>query len=102
MTTRLEGEIIRLEGACRVEEAEALAGLLAAGGRVVDLGACETMHGAVVQALLAFRPLLAGAPSDAFLRELLVPALQSPDVGATISTAPSMKEPPSRDPASGQ
>jgi hypothetical protein len=102
MTTRLDGELIRLEGLCRVEEAETLAGLLAAGGRTVDLSECEAMHGAVAQALLAFRPALAGAPRDAFLRELLVPALQSPDASATIPTAPSMKEPPASDPASGQ
>lgn len=93
MTTRLDGDVIRLEGACRVEEAEVLAGLLGAGGRAVDVTACESMHAAVAQALLAFRPPLRGAPPDPFLRERLLPALQLGAAGATSASGGSMETP---------
>ncbi|MGG5890201.1 hypothetical protein ACLF3G_24080 [Falsiroseomonas sp. HC035] len=76
MTVRLDGTVIRLEGACHLEDAEALTVLLQPReARVVDLSACRSLHGAVVQALLAHRPLLAGEPVSPFLRDLLMPAL---------------------------
>jgi hypothetical protein len=76
MTVRVDDDgAIRLEGACRVEEAETLTALLRAGRGPVDLSACESLHAAVVQALLAFAPALRGAPSNGFLRDHLVPAL---------------------------
>ncbi|MGK7867682.1 hypothetical protein [Falsiroseomonas sp. E2-1-a20] len=76
MTVRLDGTVIRLEGACHLEDAEALTVLLQPGeSRVVDLSACQSLHGAVVQALLALRPRLAGEPVSPFLRDLLLPAL---------------------------
>ena len=76
MTVRLDGDVIRLEGRCHLEEAEALTALLQAGGTpTLDLSACEALHGAVVQAILAFRPRLTGTPASPFLRDLLFPAL---------------------------
>ena len=76
MTVRVDGEWLRLEGECRVEEAETLASLLQQGGwRGVDFGQCRLAHGAVVQALLAFRiPVVAGGGSG-FVTDFLVPAL---------------------------
>ncbi|RAK57547.1 hypothetical protein [Phenylobacterium deserti] len=76
MTVRLDGEIVRLEGPCRVEEAETLVALLQAGERGVDLSRCQSVHGAVVQVLVAFAPRLVGEPDDQFLRDLLLPALR--------------------------
>lgn len=75
MTVRREGDVVWLEGACRVEEAETVVGLLGAGMRTVDLSRCQALHAAVAQVLLAFRPALRGAPEDLFLREHLLPAL---------------------------
>lgn len=75
MTVRCEGDTVWLEGVCRVEEAEVLAGRLAAGVARVDLSRCTGLHAAVAQALLAWRPALAGAPEDPFLNEYLLPAL---------------------------
>ena len=86
MTVRRDGDIAWLEGACRVEEAEMLASLLAAGVRVVDLSRCEALHAALAQALLAWRPELRGAPTDPFLRDHLVPALAG-DALVTIPPA---------------
>lgn len=86
MTARLDGDLIRLEGACHVEEAEVLAGLLAAGPRSVDLTACQTLHAAVAQVLLAYRPPLQGQPADPFLSGFLVPALEA--VGAGDNPGP--------------
>ena len=78
MTVRADGDWVRLEGECGVEEAEILTGLQQAGGwRGVDLGQCRLAHGAVVQALLAFHvPVAPGGASD-FIRDLLVPSLQA-------------------------
>jgi hypothetical protein len=76
MTVRLDGELIRLEGDCPVEDAEALAALLQRGLRAVDIAQCGRMHGAVAQALLAFGAEPFGAPRAEFLREQLAPALQ--------------------------
>jgi hypothetical protein len=76
MSVRLDDEIIRLEGRCHVEDAEPLLVLLQAdGARVVDLSASETLHTAVVQVILAFRPRLAGESGDPFVRQWIVPVL---------------------------
>jgi len=71
MTVRLEDGVIRLEGICRVEEAEQLTALLQVGPKPVDLSQCRQTHGAVVQALLAFAPPICAQPLDTALREIL-------------------------------
>lgn len=74
MTMRLDGEVIRLEGDCHVEQAEQLVvWLQQAPGRSVDISACRHLHSAVVQVLLSFAPRVAGTPSDPFLREFVAP-----------------------------
>ena len=77
MSVRIEGQLIHLEGPCGVEEAETLAALLdVAGAWEIDISASTHLHGAVIQALLAFRPKLRGAsPEDPFTKEFLHPAL---------------------------
>ena len=76
MSVRLDGEIIRLEGRCHVEDAEPLLVLLQTGAhRTVDLSASETLHTAIVQLILAFRPFLAGDSADDFLRKWVMPAV---------------------------
>lgn len=77
MSVRLDGTIVHLEGVCGVEEAETLAAQLdGAGAWQVDLSGCAHLHGAVVQALLAFRPKLRGSlPEDPFTKDFLQPAL---------------------------
>jgi hypothetical protein len=61
---------LALEGQVTVEDAE---GLLAAlrGATAVDLSACEHIHAAALQVLLALRPRLAAAPADPWLRAAL-------------------------------
>ncbi|MDP3173217.1 MAG: hypothetical protein Q8M88_02135 [Phenylobacterium sp.] len=77
MSVRLDGDVIRLEGACRVEEAETLVGLLQAQAtRAVDLSQCRHLHGAVVQVLLAFAPPILGEAPEPFIRDLLAPAVR--------------------------
>lgn len=76
MSARLNGNIIVLEGQCRVEDAEPLLGWLQAdGSRVVDLTAAEHLHTAVVQVLMALRPGIRGAGNDSFVRDWIAPAL---------------------------
>jgi hypothetical protein len=78
MTVRRDGDVIRLEGDCPVEDAETLAALLEGSiGRAVDLSQCRAAHSAVVQALLRFRSKLQGTPESSFLREVIVPALRA-------------------------
>jgi anti-anti-sigma regulatory factor len=76
MSVRLDGNVIILEGPCRVEDAEPLLGWLqAARGRVVDLAGAEHLHAAVVQVLMALRPTIRGTTGDPFLRDWITPAL---------------------------
>lgn len=76
MSVRLDGTTIRLEGPCRVEDAEPLLGWLQADRqRVVDLTEAQHLHAAVVQVLMALRPAIRGIPKDPFLRDWIHPAL---------------------------
>ncbi|WP_421989967.1 hypothetical protein [Roseococcus sp.] len=76
MSVVQDGKVIRLEGYCRVEEAEILTALLQRSpGSTLDLARCDGLHAAVVQAILAFCPPLSGNPADPFLRDWLIPAM---------------------------
>jgi hypothetical protein len=76
MSVIRDGDHVRLIGLCRVEDAEPLTALLQAfPDSTLDLSACEGLHAAVLQAILAFRPELTGAPGDVFLRDRLLPAV---------------------------
>ncbi|MBM6579569.1 hypothetical protein ILT44_05190 [Microvirga sp. BT689] len=80
MSARLDGNIIVLEGACRVEDAEPLLGWLQADrSLIVDLTDAEHLHTAVLQLLMAMRPALKGPARDDFIREWLTPALLEAD-----------------------
>lgn len=77
MSVRLEQGVIRLEGRCRIEEAETLLGLLLEdAARPVDLTACGALHSAVVQILLAAGPVITGRPNDPFLCAHVLPLLE--------------------------
>ena len=79
MSVRLDGHIIKLEGPCRVEDAEPLLTWLQAdGSRVVDLTGAEHLHAAVVQVLIALKPPLRGESRDLFVRNWLAPLLRQP------------------------
>jgi hypothetical protein len=76
MSARLDGNVIILEGACRVEDAEPLLGWLQADRRrMVDLAGAEHLHAAVLQVLMALRPAIRGTARDAFIRDWIIPAL---------------------------
>lgn len=76
MTVLHENSTVRLEGVCRVEDAEPLTALLqSVSDSTLDLSACEGLHAAVVQAIVAFRPTIIGVPDNTFLRNWLLPAL---------------------------
>ena len=79
MSVRRDGDLIRLEGACPVEEAETLAALLLAHpGTGIDWSACTGMHTAVVQVLLRLRPPLHGPCTAPFAARWLAPLLGQP------------------------
>ena len=76
MSVRLDGNVIILEGQCRVEDAEPLLGWLQTDrGRTVDLTDAEHLHAAVLQVLMALQPAVRGTARDAFLRDWITPAL---------------------------
>jgi hypothetical protein len=76
MSVRLDGNVIILEGPCRVDDAEPLLAWLQANrGRIVDLAGAEHLHAAVLQVLMALRPAIRGEAKDAFLRDWITPAL---------------------------
>ncbi len=82
MSVALDGGVIRLTGAGRIEDAETLVALLQAHpGCTVDLTECGPLHTAVTQVLLAFRPALAGQPADAFLKDWVLPLLAAGPAG---------------------
>lgn len=88
MSVRLEGDVILLDGDCRVEDAEKLLSHLQANpARSVGLAGCGRMHGAVVQVLIAFRPPLIGEPADAFARSWIITGLsgQTPAPDSALS-----------------
>jgi hypothetical protein len=78
MSARLDGNIILLEGQCRVEDAEPLLGWLQAdSSRVVDLTGAEHLHAAVFQILMALRPPIREGEKDAFVQDWLIPILRA-------------------------
>ncbi len=80
-----DGDVVALHGHCRVEDAEVLASLLHdTPGVTLDVSACESLHSAIVQAILAFDVPVVGRPVDPFLASLLVAALAR---GATAGVA---------------
>jgi hypothetical protein len=84
MTVRRDGEIIRLEGDCGVEDAETLVALLQGDETpTVDLGQCRHAHTAVVQALLSHGAQVSGAPDEPFMRDFVLPQLRSPMIVET-------------------
>lgn len=86
MSVRLNGTIIVLEGACRVEDAEPLLGWLQAdGSRIVDLAEAEHLHTAVLQVLMALRPSIRGAGKNGFIRDWIVPALTTARSADTVT-----------------
>lgn len=77
MSVTVEDGVIRLSGRCSAEDAESL--LVALQERedaIVDLEGAQKLHMAVAQVLLAARPLVRGAPEDAFLADRLLPLLR--------------------------
>jgi len=75
--------VILLEGDCPLEEAEELLRHLLVDPRpAVDWRACTAAHTAVIQILLAARPMLRGPPEGEFLRAFIDVVLQSDDHGS--------------------
>jgi hypothetical protein len=77
-----EGAVARIQGAGTVEEAEPLLAFLLGGAdRAVDLGACTSLHLALVQVLRAAHPRLVVGPADAALARWIEPP-PTPPAGA--------------------
>ena len=77
MTVRLTVDgTIALEGSCPTEDAEQLQRyLLSNPAAKVDWRGCLTAHTAVIQIMLAFRPVVVGPPAGDLLRTHIGPLL---------------------------
>ncbi|WP_407527906.1 STAS domain-containing protein [Methylobacterium oryzisoli] len=65
MPLDLSSDRIALSGLCTIEEAEPLlAALRDTADPVVDIAGLERAHTAILQVLMACRPVLSGAPRD--------------------------------------
>jgi hypothetical protein len=72
MTIRYRKKSASLEGHVSVDDAETLAQWLRKQAvPAVHLGACEQVHGAVLQVLLALRPVVLALPADRLLARAL-------------------------------
>jgi hypothetical protein len=81
--------VIHLEGPCPIEDTEPLLeALLADRDRSVDIGAAGRLHTAIVQLLIAARPVVSGQPIDPFMRAHLLPLLATPDSSVAIRPEP--------------
>ncbi|BAK66068.1 hypothetical protein SLG_13930 [Sphingobium sp. SYK-6] len=77
MSVHIADDVIRLEGACPVEEAETLLiALQQVPGRSVDISALASAHLAVIQVLFATRPNLVGSCANGFLETFVLPELR--------------------------
>jgi hypothetical protein len=80
MSVRFEEGTLWLAGDCGVEEAETLLSLLQEHpGVAVAMPELRSLHTALLQVLLAFRPPLGAPPRDAGLARLLLPLLEGPE-----------------------
>jgi len=88
MSARVDGDRLILSGVVSIEEAESLRDLLACHPRAgVDLSACERLHTAALQVLLAARRTVASPPVDAFLASWILPELVAGGSSASPSLA---------------
>ena len=85
MTVRLAADgTIELAGFCAIEDAEKLQQyLLADPQAAVDWRSCAQAHTAVVQILLAARPVLRGPAAGEFLQQHIDPLLNAAPLAAT-------------------
>jgi hypothetical protein len=78
MSVRRDGNLIRLEGDCRVEDAETLVRLLQEDAVLtIDVSGCRSLHAAVAQVILSFGTGVTGAPADPFLLDHVLPNFTS-------------------------
>ena len=78
MSVTFADDVIWLTGACAIEEAETLGGLIAQHpDAVVDVSLCRLTHTAVLQVLLGFTPRVRGDFNDRFLTLWVRPGLEA-------------------------
>lgn len=79
MSVRTDGDRIRIEGAARVEDAEALfSAIQTRPDRPIDLSGCTDMHAAVFQVLLVFSPEIEGSRESLGLSDWICRLLDRP------------------------
>jgi len=79
MTVRLSADgAIELDGICSIEDADTLQKhMLSTPRALVDWRTCTYAHTAVIQILMAFKPVLRGPPAGDSLRLLIDPLIKA-------------------------
>ncbi|EUB98312.1 hypothetical protein PMI07_006626 [Rhizobium sp. CF080] len=78
MTVSLNGDAIILAGTCGVDEVETLVNYLEARPDVpVDINTATSLHTALWQALMVFKPKMIGAPVSSLMADKLLPVLNA-------------------------
>lgn len=78
MTVTLGDDAITLTGACGVEEVENLVGYLERRQDLpVDLAGATSIHTALWQALMVFKPVVTGTPASSFTSGQVLPAFRA-------------------------
>ena len=76
MPARIDGDRLLLSGVVSIEEAESVRDLLACHPDAgLDLSACEHLHTAALQVLLAARRAVSSPPEDPFLAVFVLPEI---------------------------
>ncbi|MGE7368794.1 hypothetical protein ACQKKX_06920 [Neorhizobium sp. NPDC001467] len=76
MTVNLTNRAIVLAGPCGVEEVETLISHLQEQPDLpVEISEATTVHTALWQALMVFRPKITGAPTSSFIAQQVLPGL---------------------------
>lgn len=78
MTVYLDTGSIVLSGTCGVEDVEALVnGLEDRPDLSVDISSATSVHTAIWQALMVFKPVIVGSPMSSLIASNLLPTLQA-------------------------
>jgi hypothetical protein len=68
---------LALHGACTVEEAESLLGMVHEGAEAIDISLCTLLHTACLQVVLAAHLPVIGVPANDGLARWVAPGLQT-------------------------
>ena len=95
MSVSIVDDVIKLEGSCGADDVEPLISAFdESASKAVDCSNADHLHGAVLQTLLAFTPIVLGSPRDTFVRTWLIPVLQEARRASDLASGKTKQSPP--------